>query len=319
MGIPSMADSFLSYLPQLIHGVTFFGIMGCVAKAFDWADGGLSQESRTKLSLWLTSVPGSAQINAWASVFPNLISRLFGNRAFSLQFLLRSCIASVAAVAITEILMIALLGRNALTSSNGSFAYETLAYYLLIALPINCIPDYFSLLFSRFVVLQMAKRPTITRVAALLVLDSAASLVIATAAIALLAPFMSLFGRLGAVDVEAHGFRETISMLIFVVSTYMRTLVQPGGWGPFLRLYVFASLFTSIWVWLYIAGSVVVRTLHSARKLWAKIVPFLSIEDKPMQAIGRVAGVLAAFAYLAAVGAIWLLQHVQSFRAKLAA
>ncbi len=294
----------------LLHGLTFVGIVASVAKAFEWADGGLSPESRTTLSLWLKSVPGAAQIDGWACVFPNLIDRVFGKRAISLKFVLRSSIASIAAVAITETLMVAILGKKQLTSGENWAGYETLAYYLWLALPINCVPDYFSLLFSRFIVRRMARRPTPTRVAVLLILDSAVSLVIAFAAIGMIAPFLRVFGPLGAVDVYAEGLREQISMFLMILGTYARALIEPGGWGSFLRLYLFASLFTSIWVWLYVAGSVTIRILYNARVLWAKALPFLSVEDRPMQAIGRVAGILAGLAYLALFSGIWLLQQI---------
>jgi hypothetical protein len=302
-------STLLSQLPHLLQGLTFFGIMGSVALAFEWADGGLSQESRAKLSLWLRSVPGAAQIDAWASVFPNLIDRVFGKKALSFKFFLRSCIASIAAVVIAEALSIAVLGRNALTSGNGWMAYETLAYYLWLALPINCVPDYFSLLFSRFIVRQMAKRPTKVRVFVLLTVDSVVSVAIAIAAIGMIAPYLYVFGTVGASDVYAQGFREEVSLFVFTLASYVRALMGPGGWGPFLRLYLFASMFTSVWVWLYVAASVATRIINSARVMWVKVLPFLSIEDRPMQAIGRVAGILAALAYLAILGGIWLLQH----------
>ncbi len=300
--------TLLSQLPHLLQGATFFGIVAGVAKAFEWVDSGLSQESRTKLSLWLKSVSGQAQTNAWASVFPGLIDRVFGNRAFSIRFFLRSCIASVAAVALTETLTIAVLGKEALTSGACLIGYETLAYYLCLALPINCVPDYFSLLFSRFIVRRMARHPTPIRVFALLILDSVVSLAIPIATIGMIAPYLRVFGLLGAVDVYSHSFSEAIYLFLATFVVWARALIEPG-WGSFVRIYLFASLFTSIWVWLYVAASVATRIINSARVIWVRVLPFLSIEDKPMQAIGRVAGVFAALTYLAILAGIWLLQH----------
>jgi hypothetical protein len=254
-------------------------------------------------------VPGQAQTNAWASVFPSLIDRVFGNRALSIKFFLRSCIASIVAVALILMIMITVFGRR-LTGGEHWAAYENLAYFLWLALPINCIPDYFSLLFSRFIVRRMAIRPSPIRVFALLVLDSLVSLAIPIASIGMIAPYLRVFGLLGAIDVHAYGYREQVSMFLMVFTSWVRALIEPDGWGPFLRLYLFASLFTSIWVWLYVAGSATTRILHSARSLWGKVLPFLSIEDKPMQAIGRVAGLLAGLAYVAVLAGIWLIQHI---------
>ncbi len=301
---------FLGQTGLLLHGLTFVGIVAGIAKSFEWADGGLSQESRFKLSLWLKSVPGPPQISAWACVFPNLIDRVFGKRAFSLKFFLRSCVASILAVGVTEALTVAMLGKSEFGSGENWIGYRTLVYYLWLAIPVNCIPDFFSLLFSRFIVRQMARCPTPIRVVALLILDSSVSLVIPIAAIGMVAPYLRVFGFLGAVDVYAHGFREEVSLFFATFASYARALTESWGWGPFLRLYLFASLFTSIWVWLYVTGSATIRVLHSVRALWVRVLPFLSVEDKPMQAIGRVAGVLGGLAYLAAFGGVWLLRHI---------
>lgn len=304
-------STFLSQTAYLLHGLTFVGIVGTIAKAFEWADGGISEEGRMRLTLWLKNVPGTAQINAWASVFPGLIDRVFGRKAFSLKFVFRSIIASVVAVAIIEVLTLAIFGKKSIEASNGWVAeYETLAIFLLLAIPINCVPDYFSLLFSRFIVRRMAIRPTPVRVVLLLIIDSVISLAIPLVAICMIAPYLHIFGYLGMVDLYAHNFREAISMFWMVSSTYAYLLVENGGWGAFLRLYLFASLFTSIWVWLYVAGSVTIRVLHNVRVLWVRILPFLSIEDKPMQAIGKVAGLIAGIAYLFVLAGVWTAHHL---------
>jgi hypothetical protein len=76
------------------------------------------------------------------------------------------------------------------------------------------------------------------------------------------------------------------------------------------QIFVVASFFTSIWVWLYVLASVAIKMLHKVRFIWIKIVPFVDIENKPMTAIGRVAGLLAGAAYAVALGGVWLYQHL---------
>lgn len=303
------SSTLIGKFVPLFRGATFIAIVIAVEKVFGWADAGMSQEGRARLTQWIKSVPGTDQIDAWASVFPNLVDKVFGSRAFSFKFFLRSCIASIAAVAISGALEIAVLGKGALTTGQNWAGYETLTYYLWLTIPINCVPDYFSLLFSRFIVRRMARYPTPLRIAFLLILDGAVSVAIPIAAIGTIAPYLRVFGLLGAVDVYAEGFPEQVYLFLKVLGTWTRALLEPGGWGPFLRLYLFASLFTSVWVWLYVIASVVIRILHRARSLWIKILPFLSIEDRPMQAIGRVAGLIVGFLYLALAGGFWLMQR----------
>ena len=290
-------------------GLTLVGVVTGVAKGFGWFDKTLSKEGRRRLTLWLKNVPGDEQVNTWANVFPDLIDRAFGKRAFSFKFFLRSCIASVAAVAIVEALMLALFGKKSIVTSDSWEGYKILAYLLGLALPINCVPDYFSLLFSRFIVRHMARRPNPIRVGFLLIIDSAVSLVIALAAICLIAPYLHIFGMLGVVDVYANSIHEAVSMFLTTTLEYAHLLLETSGWGSVVRLYLLASLFTSIWVWLYVLASVTIRGLHVTFSAWKKVIPFLDLDKKPMQAIGRVAGLIAGVGYLAIVAGIWIARH----------
>lgn len=301
--------TFLGQFAPLFKGLTLIGIVAGVAKGFEWADGGLSQESRFTLSKWLKSVPGEEQINAWASVFPNLIDRVFGRRALSWKFLFRSCIASVAAVTITTTLEAVVYGRGAFPTAKNWNVFVNFAYYCALSFPINGVPDYLSLVFSRFIVRQMAKRPTAPRVSFLLLLDAVASAGIALAALLFVAPYLTLFTAYGWKDIYSHNVHEMLTNDLYTAKVYLLALGS-AEYGPFLRIYVIASLFTSIWVWLYVLASVAIRILHTVRFMWLKLLPLLSINDKPMQAIGRVAGIVAGFGYLGLLAAVWLLKQM---------
>jgi hypothetical protein len=145
----------------------------------------------------------------------------------------------------------------------------------------------------------MARRATKLRIILLLLLDAVSTILLA---------YLTLV---------AVGWIFDVTVGILVYGKVVGDLI--GGFGtiasalrenPGTRIFVFASLFTSIWVWLYVLASVSVRGLHGILSTWKKILPVLDIEKKPMVAIGRVAGLIAAVGYLAVVGGLWALHHL---------
>jgi hypothetical protein len=276
-------------------------IAACVAKGFEWCDAALNDDSRFKLSLWLVSVPGGEQIDAWAGVFPNLIDRIFGRKALSWTFFLRSCVASFVAIAFVSILGAIMYGPDwifgygfgYLSHDSQSLALAlTLGFTGVGALIANCIPDYLSVLVSRYFVGAMARNPRGFWIFLLLIGDTISTLIVADAAMWALHLIID------------HVFRGTSWMEMGLVDFFgLLTL------GMYRNLFL-ASLFTSIWVWLYILASVAIRILQKLQFVWVKLVPILDVEKNPMQAIGRVAGVMAGCGYLAQLGGVWLFEHL---------
>jgi hypothetical protein len=295
--------AFINQHPALAALAASITIAGAVGKGFEWADGGLSQESRSTLSRWLKNVPGNGQMDAWANVFPTLIDRVFGPKPLSWKFFLRSCLASVVAVFLTSSLTFMAYGTKIIPALINWTALQNILFYLFLVIPVNCLPDYCSIIFSRFIVRQMARRPGFLRIASLLVIDS-----VVTAGGAITA--IALVGTVGGHFFSPNVYHHWLLDFIRNYGDDLRTLVERSDEGLFLRIYVLAALFASLWVWLYVTGSLGIRIFHKARVLWVKAASVLSIDDKPMQAIGRVAGLVAGCAYLALASGSWLFHRV---------
>jgi hypothetical protein len=300
--------TILRQLSPLFKGVTFVGIVTGITKGFEWFEPVLGEDAQLRLSRWLTNVPGDEQIDAWAGVFPNLIDRVFGPKALSWKFFFRSCVASVIAVTALFILGFLVLGERGLLkdiADLGASLVRLIGLTFFLALLDNCIPDYLSVIISRFIVRLMAKRPDVERVALYLLLDTALTLLLALAwNIAVYVGYMCA----SAPTTTANLFRSGHG-LSFVLSQSWVTLTGIAYY-PIMWVYVGASLFTSVWVWLYILASVSIRILHKVRFVWVKVVPFLNLDKKPMQSIGRLAGLMAGVGYLALSLGVWLIRHL---------
>jgi hypothetical protein len=289
----------LNHHPVWTGLVAATAIAGGVAKGFEWFDAALNDDSRFKLSMWLVSVPGDEQIDAWAGVFPNLIDRVFGPKALSWRFFLRSCIASFVAIALVTILGVIMYGPDWIFGNGLEFLSDhALALALALGctgvgtLIANCIPDYLSVLVSRYFVGAMRRNPRGFRIFLLLIADTISTVIVADAGMWALHFIVDHIFR--GTSWQANGFVDFNGLLTR---------------GMYRNVFL-ASLFTSVWVWLYVLASVAIRILHKVRFLWTKLLPVLSVEDKPMQAIGRVAGLMAGCSYLALLGAVWLFKHL---------
>jgi hypothetical protein len=300
--LSSLADQ----LSPILKGTGFVGVVTGVAKAFSWVDDGISDESRLGLTKWLKDVPGDDEIDTWASVFPNLIDRIFGERARSWKFFFRSCAASLLAVSSITLLTYLTSDRENLTAYIGTGGF--LEIVAILALSANCIPDYFSLLISRSIVKLMARHPKPLPVALLLISDIVITTTVCVAALTLAFPV--------AIDIS--------SLLLGIRGGPITPLGEIAFWfghltfhdigeyftDPVMRIFVLASFFTSVWVWLYVLASVAIRLLHKVRFIWVKITPILNLDKKPLQSIGRVAGLIAGMGYVALIGGMWLYKHL---------
>lgn len=302
----SNPTTFLAYYAPIFRGASFVGIVTGVTKGFEWADGGVSAAGRIKLSRWLKNVPGDEQIDTWVNIFPKLIDHVFGPKALSWRFFLRSCVATLLAVFVALGLSILSYGLSQIDSDFGAISGTVIPIALIFALIANCLPDYISVLVSRFVVRQMTKNAAGWRIGLLLIFDTCSTLTFA---------YLSMFViELLAGLILGFGFslslRETLNVEFHQIVPTFRNTFQAAIDSPSVRSFFFASLFTSIWVWLYVLASVAIRIAHRVRFVWIKLLPFLSVDDKPMQAIGRVAGLMAGCGYLALLSGVWVIQHL---------
>jgi hypothetical protein len=298
-------DTILSQLSPALKGAGLVGAVAGVARAFKWFDAALSPDGRRKLSQWLKNVPGDDQIDAWSSVFPRLIDHVFGRTALSWKFFLRSCLASLISVTVVAVGFV--IGNKAdefvrdfRLAASVSTHSTALVFIIVFYLAVNLIPDYLSILISRGIVRVMSRHSTPPRVTILLLLDIFLTLCLSIVSISIV------------IFANQHESERSLGwagrdMLLDSI----RTAIYLATREPFVKLSILASLFTSVWVWLYVVASVSIRILHSMRSVLVRLVPFLNIEKNPMVAIGRVAGVIAGFIYAVGIVSVWLFEHLK--------
>lgn len=294
-------------------------IVGLTAKSFEWVESALSTGGKQTITLWLRSESIDNRYPNWLKALEHLIDRLFGERPFSWRFFLRSCIAS-GLFGLALMIVFTLVEYRLTIFLWESAALEVAALSYGPSFVLSFVGDYFSLLVSRKIVHWMSINPRAIRVAALLLVDTILSLVVATAIIFGQAYYiMSLRESVDANHVVLTDISNSVQAVTTFYQSYPCTdqLNQESRHHiPFctdqglpLGIYFYGSFGTSVWVWLYVLGGVGVRILNRTKRGWKLVSPFLDLEAKPLTAIGRVAALLLGTAYALVLGFVALISH----------
>ena len=147
----------------------------------------VTDEAKTSVSRWLRNLDPAEPLSSWPAAFARVFDHVFGERHLSWRCFLRSCVASVASVAIITIIWAMLRREEAALFIEKKLAGGLgLGLAVIIStLAINTVPDYLSLLKTRYVIHWMEKRPSLGRVVGFLALDFVVTGVLASTVILL--------------------------------------------------------------------------------------------------------------------------------------
>lgn len=227
----------------------------------------LNPARKDEIALWLM---GAVPEEDWSRNFVALFDAAFGANHFSFRCFLRSSVASVIAV----VAIWALMGEAG-TLGLRLKADLSLGAVLWLALAVNIVADYVSLLETRFLLGRICRLRSTLAQAAVLVLDFALS-----AAIIWLAIFAYLRSPLHAGEIES--FAEILGLFsIFSVLFY-------------------STFLTSVWTWAYILTTWLLRLFTRLR-----LPHFLDVEHKPVQIIAYFLGFVV---FLGALGSAAILR-----------
>jgi hypothetical protein len=282
-----MPSTVILSIPTTLLDISALGAAAVgISKGFEWVEDALSPDGKKAISEWLRNRSEGSHVSDWSSAFLHRIDQVFGVRPLSFGFFVRSSIASVIAVAIV-VAIYSLAHRIPIQAVEDSLPF--LGLCLIPNLPFN----YLGLVSSRAIVKEMVKNPTPGRVVRLLVLDTVLKIIAATCVIYLCSVFLYW-----AAEKSPRPWLEALGTL----RGFYGQLSFPfrSGGGVQYGLFFYASFFTSIWVWFYVLGGLIIKGLTRTGRLWRLIVPFLNLDVAPLKAIGRV--VAATLVALYAVG-----------------
>jgi uncharacterized protein len=282
-----MAEGVLDTIAKLINSPPGYLVTGGVLwrgvwKSFELTENLLNDDTKRQIGIWLLGANRYLQgpigrIQTWPETFANVFDRVFGEKHLSWMCFWRSAVASYSALFVIGMYLESFRWLVSLQS-----LYDTVRYGFVG----NVLPDYLSLLETRYVMTRMQKTQSGLLRIILLVVDF-----ILTSGIALITAHIIL--SLWWVNDDPRKWDWSPSG----IWGHSADFHQVHSWISF----VVPAFLTSIWLWLY-AGSGFL--LKAARRFDIGFEWFnrhFDIEKKPLQSIGFVAGALVAVLFWSAV------------------
>ena len=207
-------------LNELQANVPYWGFATVIAAGFygtiRWFGVHFNENFKRELTHWLNG----AYVSSWSVHFCRLFDQVFGDKPISLKRLVRSSIASFVAVGLLYILFAQVLG----VLGNRTYGNFGLLQALLIGVMINLVPDYISLLETRWLLERFAKVNSFFTQVLLLIADLLFSAAIVWIAIALF-------------SLVRDGRAPSPVELIALFNVY--------------AVFFYSTFLTSLWAWVY--------------------------------------------------------------------
>ena len=253
-------------------------LVGGLVTLFSFAEKVAKPEVKRAIANWLQNLQIGVPLSNWPAQFAAMFDGIFGEHHFSWRCFWRSCVTSILSLVVIIIILKSLRSESAHKENIG------LVGAFLLWGSFNLIPDYFSLLESRYIIYWMSKKYSISRVLTLLVLDFITTIIIwhtwfSTHMIIVMSLYKKkLAPELGLFWIKS--FWEALSWLFF------GTINQKDTFELFATAQFYSTFFTSVWIWLYVCSGLVVKLLNKIGVGLNLFKGILNIEKHPIRSIG---------------------------------
>lgn len=262
-------------------------VTGGTWKLFERIEKVSSEAAKKSTSEWLLHLTFEDRFINWADTFSGAFDSIFGTRHFSWKCFLKSSVASMVAVLIISLFWGFVRPEQLEMLIESDEFWFNLSGIFIIAAILNLLPDYLSLLESRYIISRLRKSSSFSKQIMLLTLD-----LVVTFAIGFIA-FLALWGAFGSNPID--GF----------ISIVLPLSIERNG-EPSWGIWFYSTFFTSIWIWLYILSGFLISIQKFARLAIRRFRWFFDIEKKPFISLGGIAIILITVAYMIIIPVAWL-------------
>ena len=274
LGTDGMLESYLFAWAVATTGLWFI---------FDKAEVAVAAPVRKKIAAGLVSSDVGAALAGIPEQFTALFDRAFGDKHWSRRRFFRSSVVSVLASVAVLLIGLAFGFRPSIWASYfdpevraglGGWLQlevaEAVLMYLLVAIVLNVLPDYLSLLESRWAIGLLSPSQSRTTWLAIGCFD-----LIATTAIS--------FGFIWFVVVIFNG--NPLGEIEPLTVVRFENMYSP---------YFYTAFFTSVWLWLYAASVLVSRVLLRMNSGVGFLLRVTDVEKQPFRSMGFVSVILVS-------------------------
>lgn len=289
-------------------GGTGLAVTAGVLGLFWKGDDAVSDEFRELVSKRLQGIKIESDNANWHQSFIQIFDRIFGKNCLAFRCFLRSCVASIlTVVAIFSIFIYIHPDSLSIAITRMGESYIEVFVITFAFICFNLLPDYFSLVETRWVMGIMSQKYSVLNVFLFLMLD----LLITVSIFCIVGGFL-FFSMAYLIAIAVRVDKSALIYdIIGLLELFYEELIYRGIYlgqdvsGHLsLGVFFYSTLFTSVWVWLFVISWLfVIYSAHFQRVL-AMLQFVLPIKTRPIRAIGEVAAVFTAlgFVILAIIG-----------------
>lgn len=281
-----------------IEVLSFFGtwVAVCAGLVVLFREGEkvMSGESRAAVSDWLLQENFAARQSNWPKTFVALFDALFTEKHLSWTCFRRSALTSVLVI---TLLFAGFLGFGLLTAPASLSGVAEIAMLLGVPIAINVVIDYASLFETRWILGLMGE----SEHSLLHVLYLGVDLVLTGLCVILPVSILQIFG-LGVMtefSVWSSAFwYQMFSALINMAELFITfTKAELGEIPRVMSVMLFSTMFTSVWVWLYVLSGALLRIVRPVLEGLNWLKYHLNVEARPVHAMGVLLAVLVSLGF----------------------
>lgn len=289
MGEP-VNESLTSSQSVLVAGASWVAICGLLWKLFKAVDDVAAPEAKRAMATWLKSVDVVVPVRTIASTLPKAVDLVFGPEPWSWRCFWASCLASSALIISLCGLWLASGGSRYLWPGYPFSRFVIVVVFLILVL--NVVPDYLSLVKSRYIIERLKRADRKRLILCALVADTLASGLLFVAWSFVVGIGTMVFHRGWHVAVVVSAVKSTMFSFIPTAVTF-----QSSG-GPSPGLFMCSTLVMSIWGWIYGCSVLLLSVAPRIGVLWNFSQMFVDVNNKPFLVIGSVAIVIVTLFYV---------------------
>lgn len=228
----------------------YIGACVVVWAVFVKFDGLLQDDTKLAIAVWLVGDP-KTETPPWPDTFIRLFDRAFGEKHLSWKCFWRSSIASFLAVCgLLAFGYVVSPGVRAEFYRYAEMGPWVVAGYFTVLISIggilNLFPDYLSLLQTRFVLQRMSRHPGTLRRVAWLLIDLFLTFVIVIIVLGIVDLFIVTTDA-----IQGPIWLAWLFMITDVIPTGLAMIFGSQDTGAIFGVYIYSTLVTSVWIWLY--------------------------------------------------------------------
>ena len=278
----------------------------------------LQKESKDKVSKWIQNISPQNAISSWPAAFVEIFDHIFGKHHFSCRCFYRSCIASTFSVLIMTLVWGYLRPYQFQQFFNSGSLVEAFLSVYLVGIIVNLIPDYLSLLETRWLINKMDKSGRIISILLYLCLD-----LVITSAIFLIfiafCMFMVFLLRVAFPNTTefVNFLPKAIQNLVIRVTKLKMTFSGYKEWllhftgnciplttdkkyEPSPGIWMYSTFFTSIWAWLHATTGIIAKCSQKLFGSYDWFIRNFDINEKPLSVMGIISIVLLTMLFIIA-------------------